>query len=141
MMDFTNPLSSLPLPGLSQQESTDYQTWLQQNQSAIGQLDAANPTMDQIFSDSPQEKVALSTLAPTLSQQLKNGTATPNSMSMLATLLASTQDQLDSALYEGTDPDWEAEEDPTQRASESLDGLYNQYGWVNGLQPTQQPQS
>lgn len=128
-----NNFNSLPLPGLSAGETSDYQSFLRNNSTTSGRMLQANESLSQIYSDDPIAKMAMAKVAPQLAQQLNSPNPAKESLSMLATLLAGTQNDLFNAMCEGDDPDWMAQMDPTTRATDNLKSLHDQYGWMADL--------
>jgi hypothetical protein len=129
----SNPISSsLPLAGLSIEEQKEFQRWLMDQSSGASKPLSSNKTMDDIFRSSADADIALAQMAPELKAQLEKGaTPTKQALGMLAQVLASTQNDLYDALFQGDNPDWIAQWDPSQRASEKLDELQKQYGFIN----------
>jgi hypothetical protein len=121
--------SSMPLAGLSTDEQKEFQRWLMDQSSGSKSL-AANKTMDEIFRESPTADIAMAQMAPALKAQLESRNPQKQALGMLAQVLASTQNDLYDNLFQGGGDDWAAHLDPTKRATDRLDELQKQYGFI-----------
>jgi hypothetical protein len=122
--------SSMPLAGLSTGEQKEFLDWMKDQSSSVSRMLAANKSMDEIFRESPAADIAMAKMAPQLKAELESRNPNKAAIGMLAQVLANTQNELYDALFSGDSPDWMAQWDPTQRASDKLDELQQQYGFM-----------